>query len=64
MWIKARNGNWVPTDNDGVAAKALADGHEVFTTANDADPRGRGVKPVKWDPEASTAPAAEEEITE
>lgn len=63
MWIKAKNGNWVATDNDAVASKALTDGHEVFVTDQDADPRGRGVKVTKWDPRPKAATAVEGETT-
>ena len=56
MWIHAKNGNWVQTSTDAIAEKALADGHEVFTTEDDKDPREKGVKPLKWDPTGAAEP--------
>lgn len=46
MFIKAKNGNVVETDDREHSLRALADGHEVFTN----DPRGRG-KPKPWNPD-------------
>ncbi len=51
-FIKAKNGAVVEVEDEGLAVRALADGHEVFQT----DPRKGGSKPKSWKP-AAEAPA-------
>lgn len=47
MFIKAKNGNVVEVEDEDLGARALRDGHEVFTS----DPREKGAT-KKWEPEA------------
>jgi len=51
MFIKAKNGNVVETDDTDIAHRAIRDGHEVY----DGDPRDKGAKAKKWEPDADDA---------
>ena len=51
-FIKAKNGVGREVEDDSLAVRALADGHEVFVS----DPRKGGSKPKSWKP-AADAPA-------
>lgn len=53
-FIKAKNGTVVEVEDDGLAVRALADGHEVFVS----DPRGKA-KAKAWTPDGD-APAGDE----
>lgn len=51
MWIKAKNGNVVEVDDEGLAARAIKAGHKVFIADTDA----KGAKPKAgkdWTPGA------------
>lgn len=53
MWIKAKNGNVVEVYDADLGKRALADGHEVYTS----DPREGRAK--RWDPAAEAVEGSE-----
>ncbi len=51
MFIKAKNGTVVETDDPDLGRRALKQGHEVY----ESDPRGKGAKPKSWKPKAEVS---------
>lgn len=56
-FIKAKNGVVLEVEDDGLAVRALADGHEVFVS----DPRKGGSKPKSWKPAADASADSDSE---
>lgn len=56
MFIEAKNGNVVETDDPELGKRALADGHKVF----EGDPRGK-TKAKPWNPDGAAGAGSDSE---